>query len=31
MGDTFGSSTAQEIAANRPKDDFGSSTGKYQI
>lgn len=25
MGDTFGSSTAQEIASSRPIDDFGSS------
>ena len=25
MGDTFGSSTAQEIASNKPIDDFGSS------
>jgi hypothetical protein len=25
MGDTFGSSTAQEISASMPKDDFGSS------
>ena len=25
MGDTFGSSTAQEIGASMPKDDFGSS------
>ena len=28
MGDTFGSSTAQEIAANRPADTFGSSTAQ---
>ena len=28
MGDTFGSSTAQEIAANRTADTFGSSTAQ---
>ena len=28
MGDTFGSSTEQEIAANRPADTFGSSTAQ---